>query len=362
MSMTSIPPMVLGFGLISIAGQYVTLDAQNEKMGHCGCWLTPDGASRTVTHVCFGVYGASGTETYTATLESIDTSTGLPNGIIASGASGTVSVSGSGWYEVALSTSYNLASGTYAAVTIEKTEATSIYIRVSKASMGWTSATELPALSWTCDNTGGSMAKSSNRPNAALKCSDGTYLLLADGNCQYSDATTTFSTSSNPYQGNKLVAPVSVRLCGVRIKMDPDYTSYIKLLDASGNVLKADDSSTDMSIAIDPDLRGSTSGATSSIAFPYPKTLTASTAYYLMLQNTSSSNQTLYKNTFSSNTFLKMGLRLPSTWTLHRAYCTTPGSYTEVNTDVVNIYPIFDQIDIGSSGGGLPILGGSVVR
>lgn len=358
MSLTSIPRFSMGGPAVSDNGVYTTLDAQNEKIGHCGYFVTPDGETRSITHICWSTQTVTTGDNILCQLESIDSATGLYNGIIAAGASGTQTVADSDdnkWFETALTTPYTLTSGTVLAATFKMLNA-SKNLRINKsANMGHYNGANM---NWIVEELGGgAAAKASYLSNVALKCSTGIYLVPIGGDCNVINSYISINTGSNPrYVGNKVLCHTSSRISGVNIAhQDIDYNVSILLVDSSGNVLKGDDTITDMSITLDADYRyGTAKLRLSCVDFPCPKTLTADTAYYLIYSPADANNTNVYWLDYETEALKKQVHGIPANWSC--SYVSSPSvvSFTEDVSKIACLYPIFDQIDLGSSGGGRP--------
>jgi hypothetical protein len=173
---------------------------------------------------------------------------------------------------------------------------------------------------------------------------------------------------TNPYYvGNKISSTTSVRLYGVLVPyLDMDQGIKIHLMDAAGSILKADDTTTDMTISAESTYRyGVGTQYNGLVAFPAPKTLSASTAYYLMCEPATGTNQPIPYAIFNDTTIKRDTARIPSGFTVNKVTSPQAWSITENDAELMGIYPIYDQMDLGGGaggGGGLPVLGGSIVR
>lgn len=350
MAMTDIPWMIPA-STITLSSGFTILDGADERVGHCGYFVTNDGATRSVTHICWSTNFVPTGDDILVQLESVGAD-GMPGGIIAADRSGTQTVGNADdykYFETALTTPYTLTSGTWLACTFKMTNTSkSLQICKKATNLNW---------AWICEDIAGAAtwAYGTHAPNVALKCSNGDYLCPGGGGIHSSAGTVSINTGSGPrYIGNKIIAPNSVRLVGAySTVLDMDYGITIKLVDSSGNVLKGDDASTDMSVAIDAKYRYSTAANYGSIVlFACPKTLSASTAYYLIFSPDTASNTLISYSAFIGAP-LKTSARIPTGWTFH--YVSSPSSFsiTENTERIATIFPIFDQIDIGSGGGGL---------
>ena len=344
----------------------VELNGQDERIAACGFWPTPDGASRSITAIGWWTSNITNADDVLVQIESL--SSGLPGGIIAAGASGTKSVLAGDdnvWLEQELTTPYTMSSS-WLAVTLKMLGAGKTQRHLTAYNYGGTQANFV----WGATDIAGA-ATWINTPlplRCALKTSLGEWITPC-GLAAVRTASLNISTApTNPYYvGNKISSTTSVRLYGVFVPIiDMDQGIKIHLMDVSGSVLKADDTTTDMTITAESTYRyGSGTLYNGLVAFPAPKTLSASTAYYLMCEPATGTNQAIACATFNDTTIKRDTARIPSGFTVNKVTSPQGWSITETDTELVGIYPIYDQMDLGSGsggGGGLPVLGGSIVR
>lgn len=375
MTMETIPPYILGMGQSALTsniyanneGVTVLLDATNEACAMGAKWQTPDGESRSITHICWatGTVGATN-GTIRAQLETLD-STGLPTGtLVAAGATSSKVMDGATddytWHEMALDTAYTMANNTWMNVVLSLTSASgSVSVAVGHSG---------PYIHgvWVASALGGAAWSKSinNMPNVALKCSTGEYIIAAYGWAFIRTQRYNIGTDTTPrYRGNKIICGRKSRLIGfLSTNMRGSaYDYHIRLVDASGNIVKADDTTTDMDIAWTGIYHSGTSGGYFSLIFPKPKTLEASSAYYLIISPDTTDDISIPYMQFASNALLKQSMGIPSRWTFHSISSPSSWAITENDTTIISLFPIFDQIDFpaGVSGGG-PIMGGMVVR
>ena len=366
MVMTAIPKLVLASGLG--AGTSTLLDGINERAGHCGYFVTPNGATRSITHICWVTGVVTTGDSILCQLEGIGAADGLPSGIIAVDASGTqvvADINDYAYFETPLTVAYTLTSGLWAACTFKMTTASKSLNVMKSAKLIATGANG----GWIVEDisaTPGTWVKGTYRPNVALKCSTGEYLIPAGGAIFEKYTFIGINTGTTPrYVGNKILCNKALRLAGVFLPyLEMDYDITLKLVDASGTVLKGDDTTTDMLIAIDADYRsGIAIYSNSEILFPCPKTLAANTAYYLIFSPDTVSSVNIYHWQYETEALKKQDLGIPTGWTINRVTSPTVISFTETATEIAFILPIFDQIDFpAGGGGGQPVLRGSIVR
>ena len=364
MSLTAIP-LLIPVTCMPVSS-YVELNGQDERVAACGFWPTPGGASRSITAIGWWTNTITNADDVLVQIESL--SSGLPNGIIAAGASGTKSV-GAGddnvWLEQALTTPYTMSSS-WLAITLKMLGAgkTQRYTNAypysgSQANLVWAALDVAGEATWVNHYA---------ILSCALKTSLGEWI-SPYGTAAYRGTTHSISTApTNPYYvGNKISSTTAVRMSGAFIPyMDMDQGFKIHLMDASGSILKGDDATTDMTITAGSTYRYGTSLLYNAlVAFPAPKTLTASTAYYLMFEPATGTNQNIPYAIFNDTTIKSNTACIPSGWTVNKVTSPQAWSITETDTELMGLYPVFDQMDLGGGaggGGGLPVLGGSIVR
>jgi hypothetical protein len=335
----------------SFISYYTILDANNEQAAHCGYWQTPDGASRSITHICWVVNAKTTDGTVTCSLETIDDATGLPAGVIA-GKTGNEAVTAAGYFETALGAAYTLTSGTKLAVSFKIGNPGNL--RVGKGG-----GILVPAVSqianWVCEDLGGAgwSVYSGATVGCALKTSLGEYIIPL-GSIITTNVTTIniATTPTNPrYVGNRLSCSKQTRITGFILpRLDLDVDVSVKLCDATGAVLKGDDTALDMAVLLDSSNRSGTSVIYNSIIpFPSQKTLLADTNYYLMFFPESGTNLPIYYSDYNSEAQMKQFTAIPTMITL-RAATAADGwngaeDITETATRTYSLLPVLDQID-----------------
>ena len=128
-------------------------------------------------------------------------------------------------------------------------------------------------------------------------------------------------------------------------------------------VLYEDSTQRAITPAYDGDAYGGTLAYTFTGFFTTAYNLTAGTAYYLALTPQNTTNVTLSRLTsFANNALLG---NLPGGVSLYEGTRTDAGAWSDTNTNRPAMGLILSQLDDGTAvgaGGGLPIIGGSVVR
>jgi hypothetical protein len=353
MGMVSIPRVAVASSLTTAVGT-IQLNGDDERAGYCGYYVTPDGAARTITHICWSTGTVATGDTILVQLETIDASTGLPNGVIGGASPNSANqvvadANDNAWFETELANTYALTSGTWLACTFQMTNASKDVILIKSYRYGQTT----PVCGWVVTDIIGAATwvKTTYRPNCALKTSLGEYLIPAGGDALENIAYTAVNTGSNPrYIGNKIQCNGKTRLAGFFLSyFDPDYNVTIKLVNASGTVQKGDDTSTDMSVTIDADYRAGTAlELYTECMFPCPKTLDADTAYYLVMSPDTASDVRMYRCQYESEAIKNTVFGIPSGWSVNHITATTDWDnvdhVTETAAYISGLLPVYDQI------------------
>lgn len=201
------------------------------------------------------------------------------------------------------------------------------------------------------DGSAGTYTRGGNQPIMALKYSDGTYgefPTLAMGPFLTFN-TRTFNSGSTPDErALRFQVPVSMRVKGFWVRLDPDAAVDVILYDNADNVLGSN--------SYDPDVRVQTNGAP---FFGYfaPVTLTANTTYRLSVKPTSGSNISIYDFDVTANS--RLGA-VPGGIEWYSSTRTDAGSWSDTTTNRPYMGLLFDGVDVsagGGSGGSFAFLG-----
>lgn len=182
--------------------------------------------------------------------------------------------------------------------------------------------------------------------------------------CADKPVTVSYNSTSNPdRRGLKFSLPYGCRLWGCQLYIDQDAEVDVILYDSDEYTVMSG-----FPITLDADLRRTNSMYSLNVLFPTQPTLSANTWYRLVVLPKTSTNIGIQTQAYATDGSLTT--QDTESYGAFCAYTTfngAPSSGSHVWTDddtkipLHNIY--IDQIDIGSGGGGgLPILGGSVVR
>lgn len=305
----------------------------------------------------------SSADTVKISLQTVDMATGLPSGTIwatATGnkAYGTVSVTGAGWQTVTFTEVAAVAAGDYAAVVIEWNSYVSGDMRFYTNTPIQSSGHYFP---YSCSDVTASPGTWAKRTYHALSVC----IEYDDGNSYWngwqfgmgSSAGTTLSSSTTPDEvGNYFQVPVKMRVRGFWFYGDYDNAVTLQLMDASNTVLA--------NAVFDPDLRPAASYELHFVMFDSDPasayTLNTGTWYRVSILPGASA-VSVYDVNVQSNAMFGAWDGGVNFYSTSRS---DAGSWTNLNTKRWLVGLIYDQLDDGAStgGGGLPILGGSVVR
>jgi hypothetical protein len=308
----------------------------------------------------------SSADTVKISLQTVNMATGLPSGTIwatATGnkAYGTVSVTGTGWQTVTFTEVAAVAVGDYAAIVIEWNSYVSGDMRFYVIDPVQASSYYFPYCCSDVTATPGTWVKHTAAYHALSICIE-----YDDGKSYWNGwqfgmgtiAGTSVSSSTTPDEvGNYFQAPIKMRVRGFWYYGDFDNAVTLQLMDASNTVLA--------NAVTDPDLRAAASYELHFIMFDSDPassyTLEAGTWYRVSILPGASA-VIVYEVTVQSNAMFGAWDGGVNFYSTSRA---DAGSWTNLNTKRWQIGLIYDQLDDGAStggGGGLPILGGSVVR
>ena len=336
------------------------LDASDDAIGV----IFLSKSTSSITHIGFNVAARTGTEpNYVVALETL-ADTDSPSGTKVAAdanaviATGTLSV---GWNWIALTTAYTPTVGEGIAATVR-------YYK------GTVNASNFIQTNWVHNNR-----SLYNGAPGAIKCTAGVWangtqgtpmvaIKRTDGTVSAGQAVTSITTllpwdsGTTPglYKGTKWTPIIDTRLIGAYV--------YAKISDTSDFNLElytADVSAATESIAVDASKQFGNSASFGSGFIPFtPRTLTAGTAYRIVLEPTTANDfGTAIKMTFpdAASRYWNCGL-LQYTESAGLSG-NDPNSWTDSATAFALVIPIYDQIDIAAAtGGGQPVLGGGVVK
>ena len=334
------------------ASSYVTLDAQNEA--YAAIFQIPK--TGTLTDVAFALGTVTTGSDYTLRIETVDTTTGFPTGSLydASGTgSGTIADGDDNTIE-----SCQINGGT--GITVTKGNVVAVVIAMTSASpnlrINYQPSGIAYGFPYSCNYIGApAWADAAGRPNVALNiggwCSCG-----ASPFCQ---VFTNEAIALGYERGILMNFPFKCRITGASVYVST-YGVDIKLViysDPTGATPVAELTSD----TFYGERAGGNVARINHYLFNSTFTPTINTNYVLALQAVQA-NPYLYYWSYPNNTYAAaypMGSAM--TWYGRNG---TSGAFSETNTRVPCLFPLVDQLDDGAStgGGGLPILGGSVIR
>ena len=335
-------------------GLFLTTAATLSSVGHYYCYVFVAKEDMTVSHVGVRCGTATGSPTITFSIETVDTSTGLPTGTLwatkTSGTSGTVT---SNTYVLqALTASASITRGQVFAVKIALASGTSQLISGWQGQSSWQLRSNLPYL---VNNTG-TPAKAiwqDMMGSLALGSSSTTFYQIPNCIPGTAGATNTFNNTNSAKRGLLFTPPMNCRAIGIRWLNNTAVGDYnAGLYDNSGTELSSS------STAFDGDLTAaSTSGAYHTVYFDSAVTLTAGTAYRVAIEPTSATNVNVSTLTLPSANY-----RSASPAGTMAQYTTfASAAWDDTNTSVLPIMDlIIDQVDngAGSGGGVVGVIGG----
>lgn len=337
----------------------VVMDATGERVG-C-CYQIRVAGNIAKVHL----YSRTATtpDTVKVSLQSVGTD-GNPSGTILGAtnkAYGTVEIAaGATWYEITLTEVAAVTAGQWIALVIEFESYDS-----GNISFYFTMATNEAANEYAVTDitaSPGTWAKASTtyQYNIAHVIEYSSTVFHPSG-LHYGGpgAALSISTSTNPDEaGIYFQVPNKMRAYGVWVYADLDYEVTLVLRNSSDTILA--------NIVVDPDYRSHVGYRTNLHMFDADPasnvTLVTGTWYRLTLVPSTTSNVSLYYCTMPSAASMAV---LDGGTLCYATHRTDGGAWTQTDTRRYLIGLLVDQYDDGaggSGGGGLPILGGSIVR
>lgn len=331
-------------------GTLVTVTAA----GHFGAAVFSAQEDMTITHVGFQPGAVVGSPTATVSIETVDT-TGVPNGLWATNTNGTTgTLVASTWTLQALTASATITKGQVFCVKIAYTSGTSIVIQhLSNVQSGIHVHGNLP---YVVTNTGAnSKAAMANMVCLALGSSSTTFYNMLACMPVTAIANNTFNNTSSAKRGLKFTPTMNCRAVGVRFyksNSSGDYNIGLYTGDASGTELSSS------STALDGDYAVNAVGSSVIAFFDNAVTLTAGTAYRVAIEPTSATNCNMSIITLPSvDYFSATPAKAAATVAAYSSLVS--GTWTDSTTQIPFMDVIIDQIDNGTSSGGVVgVIGG----
>lgn len=197
------------------------------------------------------------------------------------------------------------------------------------------------------------VVSNNNNPAFAMAYDDGTYVRGTGG---ISTTGISLSTGTTPDEvGNYFTVPVSCRVCGFWLYLDMDYACTLSLQNTSGTTLA--------NVVTSPDYRKAASDGILYYLFDSDPAsyydLTAGTYYRMVVTPSSASNITYTKVIVAAAADMSaFDLGTSCIFTSR----TDGGSWSQTDTERLNMGLIISHIDVGSGGGGGPLISGRLVR
>lgn len=309
-----------------------TIDASGKK---CAMIIRVPKAG-TVTKVGFMTGTVTTAAALSVGLETVSTTDGFPTGISYGGSSPGIVASpiSNTWYEATLATPASATSGDVVAAVVQFSSTVgNLAVRYgmnAQTAFGYVASY---TTSW---------SKGIYPPIVYLVYSDNSVGVSLDAGPALG-AGTSFNSSSSPNErGNLFKAPVSGKVYGVRLFVQPSAGANfdVVLYDASNNVLT--------SVSIDVDQLGSTGAYLSTFLFPSPVPISAGSWYRVVLKPTTTANVIFYYADFPSSA-------VRSAWAgdMYHTARSSDGAWTDTETRLARMTVLLGETSArGSNAGG----------
>lgn len=335
------PNISLSFGTVVGLAGWATLDAAGEYGAVC----IAAREDMTISHVGFRPGMVSGSGTVDIRIETVDSGTGLPTGTlwaantnIAGGALTT-----STWSLQALTAAASISRGQTFAVKIAFNSGTSVVVS------GWSGYSPVSNLPYQVINAGSpTKDRIANPPFLALGSSSSAFYSVGHFVATTTVSNTTFNNTSSAKRGLRFQVPFKCRCVGLR--------TYLGTSTGDLNIIMMDDSGTELSSTSTARAHaqtGASTGATYSIPFDNPVTLTPGVWYRAVLEPTSATNIGLSYFTMPSADYIS-----GTPFGANAQYTEYAGSWTDYNDRVPMIDLLVDQLDDGVSADSIGVIGG----
>jgi len=286
-------------------------------------------------------------------LETVDTDTGLPSGTLyATGSSGTISSPSAKttyWVEINGTTGINVTAQDIVAIK-SILDFTDGNLQITN-NVYYYSYASFP---YTINYLGGVATKVYEAANYGLEY-DGEIVPVVGSMPAINISATSFGTQ---YQKRGLCfqVPFVCSICGVILRIENDYEGQIILYDS-------DQATPIQTWDMNPNIRASVGQSTYMLALTSPKTLLPFTKYRLVVHNTTGSYFYYHHFTVTDDGSLSTMDSISPGGNWYYTQCdgtpTGEGSWTDTITTRPLFGVILNQIDLF---GGLPVLGGSIVK
>lgn len=355
MTLVSLPSPIVwpGIGGYSTGNvPFLTNMSTLSSVGHYFAYVLVAKEDMVISHVGVKCSTSAGSPTLTASIETVDVSTGLPAGSAGfgstNGTSGTVTTGS--YVQIALGGAATVSKGSVFAVKIALASGTSQIIHAwTGSSFGWQLRGNFPYL---VTNTG-TPTKAEWRDQAAtfsLGSSSTSFYQIPNFIPGTTSSQGTFNNTSSARRGLRFTPPMKCRAIGIRWLSAGSAGDYnIAIYSDAGSELSSS------STAFDGDFTTASSAGTYNYAFfDNAVTLDAGTTYRAAVEPTSATNVQVSTITLPS---VDYRTATPAGTTAH--YTTyVASSWTDTATDLIPLMDvIIDQVDDGSGSGGGGVIG-----
>jgi hypothetical protein len=352
MTLVSLPSPIQWPGIVGATGggAFLTTVTTLTSAGHYVAYVFVAREDMVVSHVGARVGTVAGSPTLTATVETVDSTTGLPNGAGFGSSSGTTgTVSSSTYVLQALGASATIPKGSAFAVKFALASGTSVVV----SGIGNLAVQVGSSLPYAVLNTGtptkGDL--SATAPMFALGSSSttfyqvpGTLPLSAVSNGAFNNST------AGSKRGLLFTPPMNCRAIGLRWLAESAVGNYNGVLyNNAGSELSSS------STAFGGNVTAASGNRASTIYFDNAVTLTAGTPYRIAIEPTSTTNTNVSTYTLPSANYRSA---TPAGTTAQYTTFTTAGGWVDSATDTIPVMDvILDQIDDGAGSGGGGVIG-----
>lgn len=297
--------------------------------------------------ISFLVNSHTTTGTVTVGFQDVSLADGNPDGTFDQ--SNTISLSGTGWQTVTLTTARTVTKGERVAVVIKQPASSPADVNLAIVGSSSVITFDHPYLVF--DTGSGSWSKSTFPGVFGIEYSDGTYAPIPHLFPFSAVASTSFNSSSAPDErGLKFRFPFACRVSGFWLWGSIAADATVKLYDADGSTVL-------LSRTLDKDVKGASGSIRAAYEFAGTAELVADTYYRLTLVPDSTTNVLL--NEFDVSTAAIMD-SFSGGQDVHHTHRTDAGSWTDTTTKRAMMGVAIDQLDDGGGGGGRLINGGLV--
>ena len=277
-------------------------------------------------------------------VQTVTSSTGNPSGTPV-GTQGTVTTSGTGWYEITLGTGASVTQGEVYAFIVRQPSSSAGDMTVYASNAYWPTNRPYGALF-----ASGSWAKSYYTPLIMVRYNDGTWVELQHLVGAHQITTDDVSQSTTPVDetGNRIDMVGTARVVGAEF--------FTNTWGGAFSVCFFDGSTEQEAKVVAPNISAAPSTLVRwAIYFQSSYTMTNGGVYRLTIRPTDTTSRPILRYNFDSNVIKPLG------GMMKRTSRENLGAFSDTDGAMMGIVPIIDQIDNGAGGGGglaaLPIGG-----